>query len=113
MSSADSGLPRRGGVRVPDEGAAHLPGHGDHDQLLQLLRQAGLVAEVGPQGFQSLRHLGHVQEERVRADVGPVRPALHEGVVRGLFLLGDLISGDERDAGHGASLGYFPASAAA
>src|SRR5882672_5313756 len=39
-----SGLPGRGGVSVPDEGTAHLPGHGNHDQFLQLRRQAGLVA---------------------------------------------------------------------
>ena len=31
----------------------------------------------------------------------------------GLFFLDDLISGDERYAGHGISLGYLPASAAA
>src|SRR2546425_7103585 len=46
-----------------------------------------------------------MQEERVRADVGPVRSAQHEGVIRGLFFLDDLISGDERYAGHETSLG--------
>src|SRR3989442_304987 len=33
----DAGLSRGSGVRVPDEGAAHLPGHRDHDDLLHLL----------------------------------------------------------------------------
>src|SRR6266508_6657110 len=46
-----------------------------------------------------------MQEERVSADVGPVRSAQHEGVIRGLFFLDDLISGDERYAGHETSLG--------
>jgi hypothetical protein len=92
-------------VSVPDEGAAHFAGDRDHDQFLELLRQAGLGADVGPESFEPLRHFGHVQQERVRADVGSVRPAHHERVIRGLFFLGDLISGDERDAGHGTSLG--------
>ena len=35
--------------------------------------------------------------------LGRLRPARHEGVVRGLLVLGDLVSGDERYAGHGAS----------
>src|SRR6266508_2858426 len=46
-----------------------------------------------------------MQEERVRADVGPVRSAQHESVIRELFFLDDLISGDERYAGHETSLG--------
>src|SRR2546428_7229 len=46
-----------------------------------------------------------MQEERVRADVAPVRSAQHEGGIRGLFFLDDLISGDERYAGHETSLG--------
>src|SRR5262249_40166232 len=77
-----------------------------HDKLLQLRRQARLVAQVGPQGFQSLRHLGHVQEKSVGTDVGPPRTARHERVVRGLFVRGDLLSGDEWYAGHEPSSGW-------
>jgi hypothetical protein len=73
---------------------------GDHHQLLQLLGQARLGAEVGPQRFESLRHLGHVQQERVGTDVGPVRAAQHEGIVSWFLLLGDLVACDERNTGH-------------
>jgi hypothetical protein len=89
---------------VPDEGAAHLSGHGDHHQLLQLLRQAGLGADVGAQRFEPLRHLGHVQEQGIRPDVRAIRATRHEGVERRLLGLGDLISGDERYPGHGLLL---------
>ena len=40
------------------------------------------------------------QEQRIRADIGPIRAARHEGVVRGLVCLGNLISGGERYPGH-------------
>src|SRR4029434_3737944 len=94
------------GVGVPDEATAHLPRHRDHDQLLELLRQALLVPQGGPKGFQTLSHLGHVQEERVRPDVGPARSGLHEGVVRVLFRVGDLLSCNERYARHETSSGW-------
>src|SRR6266508_1954594 len=52
-----SGLPGHGGVSVPDEGTAHLPGHRNHDQSRQRARRvkAGMTSVANHSSCSSIR----------------------------------------------------------
>ena len=80
-----AGLPRRGGVGVPDVLAVHLPRRHQHRQLRRLVGQAGLVAQVLVEGGSVAAGLGDMGQHRPRPIGRHIRPVLRNLVKSGLL----------------------------
>ena len=101
----DASLPGQAGVGVPDELTVQFPRRENHRQLPDFEREArGFAAQVGPQMFSPLQHLGDIDHDGERAITGHIATLLDECIKNGLLCFRNAIARCLRYPCHGILL---------